>query len=381
MPKETISPRWQGQLRWPGHGNDASLEVKNDQGQSHRGSIKIRSIKGILSRILRCIYREKTAVLSSLSEIDIIGHRIVHGGPHKKSTPLTNEVKEVIRRYAELAPQHNTVELQIVDGCQQLMPDITQVGVFDTAFHRTLSKAASIYPGPYQWFEDGIRRYGFHGISFQYCVERCQQLLDKDISPLKIIICHLGAGASLCAVKEKKSYDTTMGFTTLDGLMMATRPGSLDPGIFLYLLKHKKKSLKELSDDLYRNSGLLGISGYSADMSDILEAHLRDHQRAKLAFDIYLHRLTGSIGSMMASLQGLDILVFSGGIGENSPLLRKEVCRRLAFTGLRLDQEKNSAASDQDSELSHRDSSGNVLLIHTCEELEIAKECLRVIKP
>lgn len=303
-------------------------------------------------------------------QVDCIGHRIVHGGDrYKESIRINHSVKQTIRSTAHLAPLHNVADIAGIEALEKIFPDINQFAVFDTAFHHTLPKAASIYPGPYEWIDQGIHRFGFHGISFQYCTRTASEMINDKIE--KMVICHLGSGASLCAVQNGKSVDTTMGFTPLEGLMMDTRSGTIDPGIFLYLLEKRKKTPKDLAYELYEKSGLLGLSGISSDMRDILENVSKKHPRAELALDVYLHRLVSSIGSMVASLGGLDVLVFTAGIGENASLIREEVCKRLAFLGIALGESKTAG----DRVLSAPSSKVKVLLIHTQEEFEIAREC------
>jgi len=314
---------------------------------------------------------EKLKTLSSDKGISCIGHRIVHGGlVYKESVIVNSQVKKEIRKLSPLAPLHNLMGLKGIEKLEKLFPGKEQIAVFDTAFHHTLSEAAFTYPGPYRWKKSGIRRYGFHGISFQYCSKRASELLSKD--PKKTVICHLGAGASLCAVENGKSIDTTMGFTPLEGLMMNTRSGTVDPGILLHLLQKKNKSLKALSNELYEKSGLLGLSGVSSDIRVLLKKAKKGHVRAKLALDVYIHRLCSMIGSMIASLRGIDTLVFTGGIGENSSFVREQVCNRLSFLGIGLQTETNLKG---DSLLSSPNSKVQVLLIHTQEAFQIAKEC------
>lgn len=340
FPKQLIFPIWSDTLEW-----------KNVEGSSEN---------------LRAIF-------STLS-FDCIGHRIVHGGHiYKKSVLIDSRVKQEIGKLSELAPLHNSSELEGIELLEELFPNIPQIAVFDTAFHSTLPHSATIYPGPYQWFEEGFQRYGFHGISYQYCSKRAVDLLGYSIK--NMVICHLGSGASLCALKEGKSVDTTMGFTPLEGLMMDTRSGSIDPGLLLYLLK--KKTAAQLAQELYEKSGLLGISGISSDMREILQQAELENPRAKLALDVYLHRLVSFIGAMIASLGGIDVLVFTGGIGEHSPIIRQKCCERLSFLGIQLLE--TSKISTQDTLLSDSRSPVKVLLIHTQEALEIARECWEII--
>lgn len=250
-PQQSSEPRWEAHLQWKNSFDEPTLTIKTDRGAEHAEKIKERSAGAALKHLLQFLFQGKTAVISSLDEIKVIGHRIVHGGKDfSESVYVTKEVKEKIRRLSELAPLHNLPELESIEILEKLFGNTPQVAVFDTAFHHTLPQAAAIYPTPYKWYEEGIQRYGFHGISFQYCSSRCAQMLGQD---LKMVICHLGSGASLCAIEKGKSIDTTMGFTPLDGLMMDTRCGSIDPGIILHLLEKKRKARKKLRESSITN--------------------------------------------------------------------------------------------------------------------------------
>ena len=343
-PKELIPPLWEAQ-------------VENEGGTQKA-----------LSRLLQ----------GKSDQIDVIGHRIVHGGKtFTESALIDADVKQKMRALSELAPLHQLLELEGIEALEKRFPGVPQVAVFDTAFHRGLPLVAKVYPGPYRWFEEGIQRYGFHGISFQYCVRRSGELLGERAN--RLVICHLGAGASLCAVKEGKSVDTTMGFTPLEGIMMNTRSGSIDPGILLHLLTQKKRTAAEISNELYEASGLLGISGVSEDMREITKACSRGDDRAQLAFDMYIYRLNAHIGAMIAALQGIDALVFTGGIGENTPLLRARVCANFAFLGVGIAPAKNALSSKEDRDLSSPNATVKTLLIHTQEAFEIAQICWQKI--
>lgn len=371
-----IAPLWEAHLQWKNNLDSPFLKIKNHRGECTSEEIKMTSTASALKQLINALYQGKTAVLESLDEVDVVGHRIVHGGKFfKESTFINTKVKEKIRLLNELAPLHNLADLEGIEVMEKLFKNKKQIAVFDTAYHHTLPQEAVIYPGPYHWYEEGIQRYGFHGISFQYCARQAAALLKQELHSLKLVISHLGSGASLCAVKEGKSIDTTMGFTPLEGLMMDTRSGSVDPGILLYLLKKKKKSATELSKILYQQSGLLGVSGISSDMRDIIEKQSKGDPRATLTLEIYLHRLSGLIGSMVASLKGIDVLVFTAGIGENAPLIRKRICNIFSFLGVRLDEKKNAVSHEEDCVLSLSNSKVKVLLIHTREAYEIAREC------
>jgi len=254
---------------------------------------------------------------------------------------------------------------------------VPQVAVFDTGFHAHLPQAAAVYPGPYEWFEKGIRRFGFHGINHEYCAQRTAQLLRANLNSLKIVTCHLGNGCSLAAIRDGRSVDTTMGFTPLDGLMMGTRSGSVDPGILTYLMRESSLTGEQLDELLNKKSGLLGISGISGDMRQIVSAMKEGNTRAKLAFEIFVHRLTAGIASMAAALNGLDALVFTAGIGENSPEVRAAVCSQLTFLSLVLDSAKNTEAhSDQD--IAAQESKVRVLVVRAQEDWAIARECWKL---
>jgi acetate kinase len=297
------------------------------------------------------------SVLKTLpGPVELVGHRIVHGGRFRGATILTAEVRAAIAEENAVAPAHNRVALKAIDILQRRFgADLKQIAVFDTGFHATLPPEAYVYSGPYAWVEAGIRRYGFHGINHGYVARRAGQLLGGDPASLRIITCHLGSGASLAAVHGGKSIDTTMGFTPLEGLMMGSRSGSVDPGILIYLLRQHNYTADQLEEILYKQSGLLGVSGISSDMREILAAIDRGHPRAKLAFDVYAHRLVREIGSMLAVLGGADALVFTGGVGENCPPLRDRVTQQLNFLpNLRM------------------------LVIQAEEEWEIARQCLEL---
>lgn len=338
-----------------------------------------RPAETTIERTLETLWAGTARVIDSPSDIDVVGHRVVHGGTeYEKPVIVTPEVKASIARLSVFAPLHNRAELEGIEIVERIVGTVPQVAVFDTSFHRHLPPAAAVYPGPYEWLAQGIRRYGFHGINHQYCAERAAQLLGPGPRTSKLVICHLGNGCSLAAVRDGRSVDTTMGFTPLDGLMMGTRPGSLDPGILTYLLRQGQLTGQQLDDVLNTKSGLLGISGVSGDMRRILAALREGHQRAKLAFDIYVHRLQCGIGAMIAVLGGLDGLVFTAGIGENAPEVRAAACANLEFLGLTLDPEMN-AQSPADQDIARPDSTARVLIIRAGEDWAIARACLSLV--
>lgn len=322
------------------------------------------------------------AILSFQTEKPIIaiGHRVVHGGHNFIETTLINEeVKKHIQALFSFAPLHNKLNLSAIESCEQFFPKIPQFAIFDTAFHHTMDEVATTYPIPWRYKEEHIRRYGFHGISFSYCSKQCASFLNSSLDDLKVIICHLGSGASLCALKRGMSVDTTMGMTPLEGLMMATRSGSIDPGILIYLMKERKIDIAQLDQELNHESGLLGVSGLGSDIRAIEHACEQGDKRAQLALAMFIHRLRGCIGQMIATLGGLDILVFTGGIGENSSWIRQEACASFNFLGLEIDEAKNNVSVKQNREISSSYSKIKVLVLPTNEELEIAQECQKKI--
>jgi acetate kinase len=311
--------------------------------------------------------------------ITAVGHRVVHGGArYEQPTRITPEVEAAIAALAPDAPAHNRAALEGIQVAREVLGDVPQIAVFDTAFHRTLPLAAQVYPGPYAWYEQGIRRFGFHGISHHYAALRAGQLLGRDTNNLDLITCHLGSGASLAAVHHGRSVATTMGFTPLDGIMMATRAGSVDPGILLHLLRQPGMTVETLDRTLEHESGLLGVSGVSGDMRVILDKMAADDARARLAFDIYIHRLAAGISALRAALGGLDALVFTGGVGEHAAAVRAAACVRLAFLGVAIDAAKNDAATG-DADISAAGSGARTLVVRARENWMIARACHAVL--
>jgi len=377
LPEHPPPPAWEGQIEWSG--NQADVQVHNLRGANLKERVKVASRSEAIDHLLSTLTAGNLGVVSSLSEIDVVGHRIVHGGQDfEQATAITPAVKSAIARMSVFAPLHNRAELDGIDIIEKRIGAIPQVAVFDTGFHSRLPHPAAVYPGPYEWLAQGIRRYGFHGINHQYCSERTAQLLGKDLRSLKLVTCHLGNGCSLAAIRDGWSVDTTMGFTPLEGLMMGTRSGSVDPGILTYLMRQGPLTGQQLDDLLNTKSGLLGISGISGDVRQIVAAMKGGHVRAKLAFEIFVHRLQAGIGAMIAVLGGVDALVFTAGIGENSPEVRDAACANFGFLGLKLDAAKN-AVSSVDQEISLSDSTVSVLIVRAQEDWAIARDCWRLI--
>lgn len=372
---EPREPLWEADIDWAGAAGQAEVTIQRGQGQVpvHQ-SLPVVPQAELLKQVLSGLWSGPLAVLEKPEEIHVVGHRVVHGGPHfRQSALVTPEMKVAIEKYTAFAPEHNTASLAGMQVISELLPKVAQVAVFDTAFHSDLPLAAVVYPGPYEWYERGIQRYGFHGISHQYCAQRTAQLLGRSLESLRLITCHLGNGCSLAAIRNGRSIDTTMGFTPLDGLMMGSRSGSLDPGILVHLLHHQGYTPRQLDETLHQNSGLKGISGQSADMRVILQARAEGHSRAILAFNMYVHRLREYIGAMLAVLGGLDALVFTGGVGEHSPEVRAAACETLGFLKLQLDMYKN-AAPGVDQDIAAPGSAVRVLVVQTQEDWLIARQ-------
>ncbi|HXC44236.1 MAG TPA: acetate kinase [Candidatus Dormibacteraeota bacterium] len=377
LPDNPPACLWQAKIEW--HGEFADAEIRSGPGSAKTIRLKISSRAHAIEQMLDSMWKGESKAVSALSEIDIVGHRVVHGGP-KFEDPIviTPEVKSAIADVSAFAPLHNRAELEGMETIEKLLgKNVPQVAVFDTGFHKTMPLSAAVYSGPYDWFEAGIRRYGFHGINHKYCARRAAHLLRRDAESLRLVSCHLGNGCSLAAIRNGKSVDTTMGFTPLEGLMMGTRSGSVDPGILTYLMRQQHLSGEQLDDLLNQHSGLLGISGISGDMREILQAVESGHERAKLAFDIYIHRLRSGIGAMIAVLGGIDALIFTAGVGENSPEVRAAACDNLRYAGVELDPEKN-AQSTPDCDISAAASSVRVLTIRAQEDWEIARDCWKL---
>lgn len=375
LPELPIEPLWEAKIDLTRHQGVAEIKVKG------RGVLETElhsdSRPTVISSMLDTLVHGKTQVIEELAEIDVVGHRAVHGGQeYSESIVITPEVKEAIARIATFAPVHNPANLEGIQAIEQLLANVPQVAVFDTAFHSQLPLITAVYPIPYEYYKQGIRRYGFHGINHQYCATKTAQLLQRDLKSLRLITCHLGNGCSLAAIEEGTSIDTTMGFTPLEGLMMGSRSGSVDPGILIHLLRQGIDADK-LDEILNKASGLQGVSGGSGDMRQIMSEIAEGNSRAQLAFDMYVHRLRSHIGAMVATLGGLDALVFTGDVGENQPQVRAAACEKFEFLGLKLALNKNSQPS-LNQDISATDSTVRVLVIQAEEDWAIASECWKL---
>ncbi len=351
----------------------------------HNGE-KIKIVGEILDHkiaieyVLAVLMSKNHGVIRDMNEIDAVGHRVVHGGEtFSGSVLITDQVMQAIKDNIDIAPLHNPANIKGIEAAKAHLPKVPQVAVFDTAFHVNMPPKAYLYGIPYTLYKRyKIRRYGFHGTSHRYVSHRAAVRLGKDLSDLKIVSAHLGNGASMAAIQNGRSIDTTMGFTPLEGLLMGTRTGDMDPSVILYIMGKEELSLHEANTLMNKHSGLLGISGESSDMREIEQAIAEGHKRAKLAFDVFTYRIKKYIGAYAAAMGGLDAIVFTGGIGENSPMVRKTVCEDLQFLGVELDEKKNEDAPGE-AILSSENSQVKVLKIPTNEELVIALDTEKIV--
>ncbi|APF20208.1 Acetate kinase [Caldithrix abyssi DSM 13497] len=358
----------------------AILTHRKEGEKEVRLSGEILDHKMAIEYVLGILLSKNHGVIKDKSEIDAVGHRVVHGGEvFSGSVLITEEVMAEMRRCIDYAPLHNPPNLKGINAAMQLLPGVPQVGVFDTAFHQTMPKHAYLYGLPYALYKKhGIRRYGFHGTSHRFVSDRAAKMLGRPKEELRIITCHLGNGASAAAIKYGKSIDTSMGFTPLEGLMMGTRSGDLDPAIILQIMHKEELTPNDATTLLNKHSGLIGVSGLSSDMREIEEEY-ETNARAKLAHDIFTYRLKKYIGAYAAAMGGVDAIVFTGGIGENSSLVRKNALSELEFLGIKLDHHKNEEKSKGERDISAAESGVKVLVIPTNEELVIAMDTMQIV--
>lgn len=318
-------------------------------------------------------------IINSLDEIDGVGHRLVHGkDKYSKSVFITNEVIEDLDKFKDFAPLHNPANILGINAFKEVLPNVSMVGVFDTAFHQTMNEEAYLYPVPYKWYSEyGVRKYGFHGTSHRYISDCVSKILGKN--EFRLISCHIGNGGSITAIKDGKCVDTTMGFTPLSGIMMGTRSGDVDPSIITYVMEKEGKNAREVIEDLNRSSGLLGLSSISSDMRDIIKECELDNKRALLARDKYVRRIVDYIAQYYVLLGGVDMIVFTAGVGENSVPIRSLVCEKLSCLGVKIDSSKSKVTGEQ-IKISTDDSKIDVYVIPTNEELMIARDTLNMIK-
>ena len=351
--------------------NGQKIEIK------HPAKTHEEAVDFTLKQLINPEYK----VIDSLDEISAIGHRLVHGGEKiNKSVIITDEVVEVLKECIDLAPLHNPAGIIGIEACKKVMPGKPMVGVFDTAFHQTMPKDKFIYPIPYEYYKKyGVRKYGFHGTSHMFVSQRLAEIVGKDISELKIVTCHLGQGSSICAVEGGKSVDTSMGLTPLAGIPMVTRSGDLDPSVVTFLMKKEGWTAEEAENMLNKKSGVQGISGLAPDFREIEAASYGDNERAEIAIEKFKYEIASYIAKYAVAMNGVDYIVFTGGVGENQINIRRGICEKLEFMGVKIDVEANNVRGEE-KEISAPDSKVKVYLVPTNEELMIAKETARLIK-
>ncbi len=358
------------------------VKLEKENGDKVRFEGEILDHQTGIEYILGIITSQKHGCISNLDEIDAVGHRVVNGGEKfNTSVLITDEVQAEVEKYSDLAPLHNPANLKGVYAIKLLMPGKPQVGVFDTAFHQTLPRHAFMYAIPYSLYKKyGIRKYGYHGTSHYYISKRACEILNVDIKTQRIITVHLGNGASMTAVKHGVSIDTSMGFTPIEGLIMGTRSGDLDIGVLTYIMDKEEIGISQIGTLANKQSGMLGITGISSDMREIEDAAFRDkNDRAMLGLDMYHYRVKKYLGSYVAAMGGVDIVVFAGGIGENGPETREAICHDLGFLGIELDPDKNNGLRSKEAVISRDGSRVNVMVVPTNEELVIAEDTVRII--
>ena len=334
-----------------------------------------------IENVLSVLMSRNHGVISNKDEIDAVGHRVVHGGEHfSGSVLITPEVMEALKECIDLAPLHNPHNIKGIQAAQRLLPDVPQVGVFDTAFHQTMPRHAYMYALPYSLYRRyRIRRYGFHGTSHRYVAHKAAALMQRPLEEIRLITIHLGNGCSMAAIQGGKSVDTSMGFTPVEGLVMGTRSGDIDPAIILHVMGQEELTLAQANALLNKHSGLWGLSGISSDAREIIEEANAGNDRALLALEVMTYRIKKYIGAYIAAMGGVDTIVFTAGIGENAPIVRKMACENLEYLGIRLDEKRNEEAVGKQMEISADDSKVKVFCIPTNEELVIARDTLEIV--
>lgn len=362
-------------------GLEDSFLTHTVNGEKHKIEKKISNHQEGIKLVIEQLLDKDYGVIKDLKEIDAVGHRIVHGGEKfSKSVLITDEVEDTIKECIPLAPLHNPAGIIGIEACKQALPGVPMVAVFDTAFHQTLPKKAYMYAIPYEYYEKyGVRKYGFHGTSHRYVSKRVAEVMKKPVEDLKIIACHLGQGASLCAIDAGKSIETTMGLTPLAGVPMGSRSGDIDPSIVTFLMKKENLSCDEMDTILNKKSGKLGLSGVSIDDRDIEAEAEKGNERAQLAIDNFVYQVAGYIGKLAVQMKGVDVITFAGGIGENGIDARKQICEYLGFMGVKIDDEKNNCRG-KEVEITTTDSKVKVYVIPTNEELMIARDTMELVK-
>ena len=362
-------------------GIDGRLVYEPAGGEKEITGADMPTHKQAIQMVIDALINEKTGIIKSLDEIGAVGHRIVHGGEKfAASAIITDEMIETVQACSDLAPLHNPANLIGVRACKELMPHTPMVGVFDTAFHQTMPREAYLYGVPYEYYEKyAVRKYGFHGTSHSYVSKRAAVILNKPYESLKTIVCHLGIGASVCAVKNGQSVDTSMGLSPLEGLVMGTRSGDIDPSAIEFIAKKENLDLAGVLNVLNKKSGVMGLSGVSSDFRDLEAAEQAGNERAATAQQVFNYRVLKYIGAYAAAMNGVDCICFTAGLGENNGVIRRQICENLAFLGIQIDDEANGKRGEEII-ISTPDSKVKVLVIPTNEELAIARETVALVK-
>jgi len=362
-------------------GQPNSFLTHKVNGEKHKFEHPAKNHENAIAFVLNRLTNDHYGVIKSLDELGGIGHRVVHGGEKfSDSVIITDEVIHEIKKCSDLAPIHNPACILGIEACKKIVPNMKMVAVFDTAFHQTISKEKYIYPIPYKYYKKyGVRKYGFHGTSHQYVSQRVAEIMKKDIKDLKIVNCHLGQGCSVCAIKDGKSVETSMGLTPLGGIPMGSRSGDLDPSILTYLMQKENLSADDMNYILNKESGVYGVSrGVSLDFRDIESEALAGGTHAQLALDVFHYLTAAYIARCAVAMGGIDVLTFTAGVGEKGPISRKAICEQLEFLGVKIDDEKNKIRGEE-AELSTEDSRVKIYTIPTNEELMIARETLKLV--
>lgn len=363
-------------------GIDGRLVYTPAGGEKETSDLDMPTHKQAIQYVIDALTNEKTGVIKSLDEIGAVGHRLVHGGEKFAcSTLINDDVIKAVEECSDLAPLHNPANLIGVRACQELMPNTPMAGVFDTAFHQTMPQEAYMYGVPYEYYEKyKVRKYGFHGTSHSFVSKRLAELLGKPIEDLKIVVCHLGAGASICAVDHGKSIDTSMGLSPLEGLVMGTRSGDIDPSVMEFICKKENMDINGIMEVLNKKSGVQGLSGVSSDFRDLQAGAAEGNERCELAVDVFCYRVVKYIGAYVAAMNGVDAIAFTAGLGENDEIVRRKVVSRLGYLGIKLDNEVNNNGRGKEIAISTPDSKVPVWIVPTNEELAIARETVALLK-
>ncbi len=363
-------------------GIDGRLVYTPAGGEKEISDLDMPTHKQAIQYVINALTNEKTGVIKSLDEIGAVGHRLVHGGEKFAcSTLITEDVIKAVEECSDLAPLHNPANLIGVRACQELMPNTPMAGVFDTAFHQTMPLEAYMYGLPYEYYEKyKIRKYGFHGTSHSFVSKRMAELLGKPIEDLKIIVCHLGNGSSVCAVDGGKSVDTSMGLSPLEGLIMGTRSGDIDPSVMEFICKKENMDINGIMEVLNKKSGVQGLSGVSSDFRDLQAGAAEGNKRCEMAVDVFCYRVLKYIGAYVAAMNGVDAIAFTAGLGENDEIVRRKIVSRLGYLGIKLDEEVNENGRGKEIAISTPDSKVPVWIVPTNEELAIARETVALLK-